>query len=61
MLEGGDLYEQEQDFFRFVSSRTMEHVDAWVASMGCLVLHLDGCEAVIDNARQVKAFIDRSR
>lgn len=42
ILPGGDLYEREQAFFNFVATRSMERTEAWVKSMKCPVLRVDG-------------------
>lgn len=54
VLEGGDMYEQEQHFFCFVANRTMEKTDAWIQSMTCPVIHIDGRESVEKNAQLIK-------
>lgn len=58
VLKGGDMYEQEQDFFEFVAARTMDKTDAWLRSTECPVIHVDGTEPVAHNAERVKRFID---
>jgi adenylate kinase family enzyme len=42
MLPGGDMYEQEQQFFDFVSGRSQTSVAEWVETLPCPVLRLDG-------------------
>ena len=51
---GGDMYEQEQNFFRFVANRTMERADRWVRGMACPVLYLDGRDPVEANAARIR-------
>lgn len=54
VLKGGDLYEQEQKFFDFVSSRTMDKTDAWLQSIKCPVIYIDGTEPIASNAKKIK-------
>ena len=42
MLPGGDLFEQEEKFFRFVESRNENTVDEWIKSLKCPVIRIDG-------------------
>lgn len=57
ILPGGDLYEQEQRFFSFVASRTMEKTEAWLERVKCPVIHIDGTRPIAENARLI---MDRS-
>lgn len=54
VLKGGDLYEQEQKFYDFVSSRTMDKTDTWLQSMTCPVICVDGTEPIASNAKRLK-------
>ncbi len=49
MLKGGDLYEQEEGFFRLVESRPEDYVETWARSLSCPVLRLDGRAPVEEN------------
>lgn len=49
MLQGGDLYEQEKEFFRFVESRTEDIVEKWVQTLDCPVIRIDGTKPVDEN------------
>ena len=42
VLEGGDMYEQEQKFFNFVASRSLTIIDQWAETLTCPVIHIDG-------------------
>lgn len=46
MLIGGDLYEQEEKFFRFVESREEKEVEEWVESLNCPVIRVDGTKPI---------------
>ena len=59
VLEGGDMYEQEQKFFKFVASRTMDKTDAWLQSIECPVIYIDGTETITNNAEMLKEKIKR--
>lgn len=49
MLLGGDLYEQEEKFFKFVKSRPENTVEEWVQSLKCPVLRIDGTKPMEEN------------
>lgn len=56
MLPGGDLYEQEENFFDLVRSRAENTVEEWVRSLSCPVIRVDGTKPVNEN---VKLIIER--
>lgn len=58
VLKGGDMYEQEQAFFDFVSTRTLDRVDEWVESMECPVIYVDGRKPIADNVQLIIEFMD---
>lgn len=49
MLPGGDLQEQEENFFRFVKERDEDTVEKWLQSVGCPVIWVDGTKSVEEN------------
>ena len=49
MLSGGDLFEQEEKFFRFVESRNESTVEEWVKSLKCPVMRIDGTKPIDEN------------
>lgn len=49
MLPGGDLYEQEEGFFRFVQSREETTVEEWAHFLRRPVLQVDGTKPVEEN------------
>ena len=57
VLAGGDMYEQEQNFFDFVRNRTMEKTDIWVKTMKCPVVYIDGTKDIKTNAEYVAKLI----
>lgn len=49
MLLGGDLFEQEEKFFRLVESRNEDTVEEWVKSLKCPVIRIDGTKPIDEN------------
>ena len=49
MLLGGDVYEQEENFFHFVESRDENIVEEWVKSLKCPVIRMDGTKSIDEN------------
>lgn len=49
MLPGGNLYEQENEFFNMVESRAENEVDEWVRSLECPVIRVDGTRPIEEN------------
>ena len=57
VLDGGDMYAQEQQFFQFVASRTLDKTDAWVSTLTCPVIYLDGSLPISVNTDAVIRFL----
>ena len=57
MLPGGDLCEEEEDFFRLAESRPEDHTARWVNALACPVLRLDGTRPVEENVRAVAEWL----
>ena len=53
ILPGGDLYEQEEIFFRRAEDRDESRVEKWLAGQRIPVIRLDGTEGLMDNLRTV--------
>ena len=53
VLEGGDMYEQEQNFFRSCAERSDEKIINWLDTLSCYVLHLDGTDTVQNNIEKI--------
>ena len=49
MLPGGDLYEQEEQFFNFVQSRAENSVEEWIQSLSCPIIRVDGMQPIERN------------
>ena len=57
MLLGGDLYEQEEKFFRLVESREENIVEEWVKSLKCPVIRIDGTNPIDENTNFIIALM----
>jgi adenylate kinase family enzyme len=53
VLVGGDMYEQEQEFLKFVKIRNLSTIDEWVKTLVCPILHLDGTNPISKNIQLV--------
>lgn len=53
MLSGGDLYEQEEQFFRLVQSRSGNELEAWVRGLSCPVIRVDGTRPIQENVERI--------
>ena len=49
MLPGGDLYEQEEAFFRMADARTDDHVENWLRTLIVPVIKVDGTRPTDEN------------
>jgi thymidylate kinase len=49
MLPGGDLYEQEKCFFKFVESRSGNTVKEWLNTINYPIIQVDGTKPVEEN------------
>lgn len=57
MLSGGDLYEQEEKFFRLVASRDENTVEEWVKFLRCPVIRIDGTKPIDENTNVIMELI----
>lgn len=57
MLLGGDLFEQEEKFFRFVESKDENTVEEWVKSLKCPVMRIDGTKPIDENTNLIMELI----
>lgn len=60
VLEGGDMYVQEKAFFDFVKMRKLDTLDAWINTMECPVIYLDGTKLIEKNIEIVKDWIENT-
>ena len=49
MLEGGDQYEAEEQFFKLVESRTEAYYEDWLQTLNCPIIRVDGTNPIEDN------------
>jgi len=49
MLPGGDLYEQEEAFFRMADARNEAHVENWLQTLNIPVIRADGTRSTEEN------------
>jgi dephospho-CoA kinase len=53
VLEGGNLYEQEQKFLDFVATRELSSVENWTKTLKCPVIRIDGAKDFYETARGI--------
>lgn len=53
VIEGSDMFEQEQTFLEFVRARDLSIIDEWAKTLTCPILHLDGTNAVSGNIQAI--------
>lgn len=53
MLQGGDLYEQEERFFALVASRADDTVETWIQSLRCPIIRVDGTRPIEENVHVI--------
>lgn len=58
MLAGGDLYEQEESFFRMAESRQEDYVEGWLETLDCPVIRVDGTKPVKENIERIIKLIN---
>ena len=49
MLEGGDLCEAEELFFKLVESRTEAYYEDWLQALKCPIIRVDGTKTIEEN------------
>lgn len=54
VLKGGDMYVQEQEFYNFAASRTMDKTDAWLQSIKCPIICVDGTKPIVHITNLIK-------
>lgn len=53
MLKGGDLYNQEEAFFKMVDSRENDFVENWLQTVNCPIIRVDGTKPIEDNVEYI--------
>ena len=59
MLPGGDLFEQEEKFFRFAGERPDDYAEVWARSLRCPVIRVDGTRPIEENVNFITEQIFR--
>ena len=57
VLIGGDMYEQEEAFFKMASSREPSAIEDWLDTLPCNVLRLDGTKEIKYNVGIILDYI----
>lgn len=55
ILPGGDMHEQEEKFFAFAAGRQPDTIEAWLDTMPCRVIRLDGTKPIEENVAAILA------
>lgn len=50
VMEGGDMYQSELEFYEFVKSRSIDNIEAWSQTLNCPILKVDGTVEITKNA-----------
>ncbi|MCH5188213.1 MAG: AAA family ATPase [Oscillospiraceae bacterium] len=58
VLPGGDMYEQEQLFFKIVLSHTTEQTKQWLKMLSCPVIYADGTREISENVMRIRDFLN---
>ena len=57
VLPGGDMYEQEENFFAFAAKRTPDKIEMWIKTAACPVLRIDSRKPTEELVRCVICFL----
>lgn len=55
MLKGGDMFEQETNFFEFAAARSLTKTEKWLENLHCPVIYADGTKAIADNVEIINS------
>lgn len=53
MRMGGDLYEQEEAFFRMTESRQEDYAENWLQLVKCPIIRVDGTKPIHENVEHI--------
>jgi len=53
-LPGGDMYESEELFFAQAKRKTPEKIEAWLNTLNCSIIRLDGTKTIKENTDIIK-------
>lgn len=54
VLEGGDMYEQEQKFLDSVVIKNMEKTDEWLQGLSCPIIYVDGTKPIDETIKLIR-------
>ncbi len=57
VLQGGDMYEQEEKFFVFAEKRHPDKIENWLKTLSCKVIRLDGTKPIQENVELIKSLL----
>ena len=55
VLPNGDMYEQEEKFFAYAEKRSPDKIKAWLKTLSCKVIILDGTKSTKENVEFIKS------
>lgn len=58
MLKGGDLYDQEEAFFRIIEARQDSYVEDWLKLVNCPIIRVDGTKPIEENVEFILRLIN---
>ena len=57
VLAGGDMYEQEENFFAYTEKRSPDKINNWLKTISCKVIRLDGTKPISENIEAIKSLL----
>ena len=61
VLPGGDMYDQEENFFAFAEKRTPDKIENWLKTLSCKSIRLDGTKPIQENVELIKSLLLREK
>lgn len=53
VCEGGDMYEQQLNFFNFVANRPVSRIERWAETLTCPTISVDGTKPISENVNLI--------
>ncbi len=57
VLQGGDLFDSTENFYKFIQSRDDTHVTKWLDNLDLNVIHIDGTKDIDENVNLILGMI----
>ena len=57
VLSGGDMYDQEENFFALAEKRTPDKIENWLKTLSCKFIRLDGTKPIQGNVELIKSLL----